>query len=79
MCEGLGLSRMAEGDVVKRAFKRIVTGKSLPGIVVHAIIATLLGTGDLVSETTTCTVNLPLRPPQGLGHLGPATRCQWSR
>ncbi len=50
-----------------RAFKRIVAGfKSLPGIVVRAIIATLLGTGDLVSDLYT-TVNL-----FSLSHLGPA-------
>ena len=58
---------MAEGNVVTRAFKRIVTGfKSLPGIVVRAIVATLLGTGDLVSDLYT-TVNL-----FSLSHLGPA-------
>jgi hypothetical protein len=58
---------MAEGNVVKRAFKRIITGcKSLPGIVVRAIVATLLGTGDLVSDLYT-TVNL-----FSLSHLGPA-------
>ncbi len=50
-----------------RAVKRIVAGyKSLPGIVVRAIIATLLGTGDLVSDLYT-TVNL-----FSLSHLGPA-------
>jgi hypothetical protein len=58
---------MAEGNVVKRAFKRIVAGyKSVPGIVVHAIVATLLGTGDLVSDLYT-TVSL-----FSLTHLGPA-------
>jgi hypothetical protein len=58
---------MAEGNVVTRALKRIVTGyKSLPGIVVRAIVATLLGTGDLVSDVYT-TVNL-----FSLSHLGPA-------
>ena len=58
---------MAEGNVVTRAFKRIVAGyKSLPGIVVRAIVATLLGTGDLVSDLYT-TVNL-----FSLSHLGPA-------
>ena len=58
---------MAEGNVVTRALKRIVTGyKSLPGIVVRAIVATLLGTGDLVSDLYT-TVNL-----FSLSHLGPA-------
>ena len=58
---------MAEGNVVKRTFKRIVAGyKSLPGIVVRAIIATLLGTGDLVSDLYT-TVNL-----FSMSHLGPA-------
>ena len=58
---------MAEGNVVTRAFKRIVAGfKSLPGIVVRAIVATLLGTGDLVSDLYT-TVNL-----YSLSHLGPA-------
>jgi hypothetical protein len=67
LCAGLGLGRMAEGNVVTRAFKRIVTGyKSLPGIVVRAIIATLLGTGDLVSDVYS-TVNL-----FSLSHLGPA-------
>ena len=61
------LGRMAEGNVVTRAFKRIVTGfKSLPGIVVRAIVATLLGTGDLVSDLYT-TVNL-----FSLSHLAPA-------
>ena len=36
---------MAEGNVVTRALKRIVTGyKSVPGIVVRAIVSTLLGT-----------------------------------
>ena len=58
---------MAEGNVVTRALKRIVTGyKSVPGIVVRAIVATLLGTGDLVSDVYT-TVNL-----YSLSHLGPA-------
>jgi hypothetical protein len=53
-----GWARMADGNVVKRAFKRIVAGyKSVPGIVVRAIVATLLGTGDLVSDLYT-TVNL---------------------
>ena len=67
LCEGLGLGRMAEGNFVKRTFKRIVTGyKSLPGIVVRAIVAMLLGTGDLVSDLYT-TVNL-----FSLSHLGPA-------
>ena len=61
------MGRMAEGNVVTRAFKCIVAGfKSLPGIVVRAIIATLLGTGDLVSDLYT-TVNL-----FSLSHLGPA-------
>ncbi len=61
------LGRMAEGNVVRRALKRIVTGfKSLPGIVVRAIVSTLLGTGDLVSDVYT-TVNL-----YSLSHLGPA-------
>ncbi len=60
------LGRMAEGNVT-RALKRIVVGfKSLPGIVVRAIVATLLGTGDLVSDVYT-TVNL-----FSLSHLGPA-------
>ena len=58
---------MAEGNVVTRALKRIVAGyKSLPGIVVRAIVATLLGTGDLVSDLYT-TVTL-----FSLSHLGPA-------
>ena len=58
---------MAEGNVVTRALKRIVVGfKSLPGIVVRAIVATLLGTGDLVSDVYTA-VNL-----FSLSHLGPA-------
>ena len=61
------MGRMAEGNVVTRAFKRIVTGyKSLPGTVVRAIVSTLLGTGDLVSDLYT-TVNL-----FSLSHLGPA-------
>ena len=61
------LGRMTEGNVVTRALKRIVTGfKSLPGIVVRAIVATLLGAGDLVSDVYT-TVNL-----FSLSHLGPA-------
>ena len=61
------MGRMAEGNVVKRAFKRIVAGyKSLPGIVVRAIIATLLGTGDLVSDLYTA-VNL-----YSLNHFAPA-------
>ena len=52
------MGRMAEGKFLKRAFKRIVTGyKSLPGIVVRTIVATLLGTGDLVSDLYT-TVSL---------------------
>ncbi len=64
---GLSLGRTAEGNVVTRTFKRIVTGyKSLPGIVVRAIVATLLGTGDLVSDAYT-TVTL-----FSLSHLGPA-------
>ena len=58
---------MAEGNVVMRALKPIVAGfKSLPGIVVRAIVATLLGTGDLVSDLYT-TVTL-----FSLSHLGPA-------
>ena len=60
LCAGLGLGRMAEGNVrvVTRAFKRVVAGyKSPPSIVVRAIVATLLGTGDLVSDVYT-TVNL---------------------
>jgi hypothetical protein len=58
---------MAEGNVVTRALKRIVAGyKSVPGIVVRAIVATLLGTGDLVSDLYT-TVNL-----FSLSHLDPA-------
>jgi hypothetical protein len=58
---------MADGNVVTHALKRIVVGfKSLPGIVVRAIVATLLGTGDLVSDVYT-TVNL-----FSLSHLGPA-------
>ena len=58
---------MAEGNVVTRALKRIVTGyKSVPGIVMRAIVATLLGTGDLVSDLYT-TVSL-----FSLSHLGPA-------
>jgi hypothetical protein len=71
--EGLGLGRMAQGNFVKRTFKfkRIVTGynlKSLPGrgIVVRAIVAMLLGTGDLVSDFY-ATVKL-----FSLSHLGPA-------
>ena len=61
------LGRTAEGNVVTRALERSVTGfKSLPGIVVRAIVATLLGTGDLVSDLYT-TVNL-----FSLSHLGPA-------
>ena len=65
--ESLGLGRTAEGNVVTRTFKRIVAGyKSLPGIVLRAIVATLLGTGDLVSDVYT-TVNL-----FSLSHLGPA-------
>jgi hypothetical protein len=64
---GLGLGRTAEGNVVTRALKRIVAGyKSLPGIVLRAIVATLLGTGDLVSDLYT-TVTL-----FSLSHLGPA-------
>ena len=59
------MGRTAEGNVVTRTVKRIVTGyKSLPGIVVRAIVATLLG--DLVSDLYT-TVNL-----FSLSHLGPA-------
>ena len=59
---------MAEGNVVRAtSLTHIVTGyKSLPGIVVRAIVATLLGTGDLVSDLYT-TVNL-----FSLSHLGPA-------
>ena len=58
---------MAEGNVVTRALKRIVAGyKSLSGIVLRAIVATLLGTGDLVSDVYT-TVTL-----FSLSHLGPA-------
>jgi hypothetical protein len=61
------LGRMAEGNVVTRALKRIVACyKSVPGIVVRAIVATLLGTGDLVSDVYT-TVNL-----FSLSHLDPA-------
>jgi hypothetical protein len=62
-----GLGRTAEGNVVTRTLNRIVAGyKSLPGIVVRTIVATLLGTGDLVSDLYT-TVNL-----YSLSHLGPA-------
>ena len=50
-----------------RALKRIVAGyKSVPAIVVRAIVSTLLGTGDLVSDLYT-TVTL-----FSLSHLGPA-------
>jgi hypothetical protein len=68
MCRGLGLGRMAEGNFVRAtSLAHIVTGyKSLPGIVVRAIVATLLGTGDLVSDLYT-TVNL-----YTLSHLVPA-------
>ena len=67
MGRSLGLGRIAEGNVAKRTFKRIVAGyKSVPGIVVRAIVATLLGTGDLVSDLYT-TVTL-----YTLSHLGPA-------
>ena len=62
-----GLCRTVESNGVKRAFKRILAGyKSLPAIVVRAIIATLLGTGDLVSDVYT-TVTL-----FSLSHLRPA-------
>ncbi len=48
-------------------FKRRVTGfKSLPGVVVRAIVATLLGTGDLVSDVYTTVTRF------SLSHLGPA-------
>ena len=61
------MSRIAEGNVAKRTFKRIVAGyKSVPGIVVRAIVATLLGTGDLVSDLYTTVTLFSLR------HLGPA-------
>ena len=82
---------MAEGNVVTRAFKRIVTGcKSLPGIVVRAIVATLLGTGDLVSDLyTTVNLFLPESPRPGVrdgrddlrehGSAGPGHLCAASR
>ncbi len=58
---------MAEGNVVTRASKRIVAGfKSVPGIVVRAIVSTLLGTGDLVSDVYTAVTLF------SLSHLGPA-------
>ena len=58
---------MADGNVVTRAFERIVAGyTSLSGIVLRAIVATLLGTGDLVSDLYT-TVTL-----FSLSHLAPA-------
>jgi hypothetical protein len=58
---------MAEGNVLTRTYERIVVGfKSLPGIVVRAIVATLLGTGDLVSDVYTTVALFSLR------HLGPA-------
>jgi hypothetical protein len=58
---------MAEGNVVTRTLKRIVAGyKSVPGIVVRAIVATLLGTGDLVSDLYTTVILF------SLSHLGPA-------
>ncbi len=61
------MGRMAEGNVVTSALKRIVTGyTSLAGIVVRTIFVTLLCTGDLVSDLYT-TVNL-----YSLSHLGPA-------
>jgi ABC-type dipeptide/oligopeptide/nickel transport system permease subunit len=57
----------AEGGVVNRAFMHIAAGyKSVPGLVVRAIIATLLGTGDLASDVYS-TVTL-----FSLGHAGPA-------
>ena len=57
----------AEGGVVKHAFTHLIGGyKSVPGLVVRAIIATLLGTGDLASDVYS-TVNL-----FELGHVGPA-------
>ncbi len=58
---------MADGNIVTRALERIVAGyTSMSGIVVRAIVATLLGTGDLVSDVYT-TVTL-----FSLSHLGPA-------
>ena len=57
----------AEGGVVKHAFTHLIGGyKSVPGLVVRAIIATLLGTGDLASDVYS-TVGL-----FELGHVGPA-------
>ena len=59
---------MAGGNVVTRALKRIGTGyKSLPGIVVRAIVAMMLGTGDLVSDLyTTVNLFLPESPRPGV-------------
>ncbi len=55
---------MAEGNVVTRALKRIVAGyKSVPGIVVRAIVATLLGTGNLVSDLYTTVTLFSLSQP----------------
>jgi hypothetical protein len=58
---------MAEGNAVSRAIKRLVSRyKSLPAVVLRAIVANLLSTGDLASDLYTI-VSLFV-----LGHDGPA-------
>jgi hypothetical protein len=61
------LGRMAEGNAVSRSIKWIIARyKSLPAIVLRAIVANLLSTGDLVSDLYT------IESLVALGHDGPA-------
>jgi hypothetical protein len=58
---------MAEGNAVSRAIKWLISRyKSLPAIVVRAILANLLSTGDLASDIYT------IESLFALGHDGPA-------
>jgi hypothetical protein len=58
---------MAESNAVSRAIKLIIARyKSLPAIVLRAIVANLLSTGDLASDLYT------IESLFALGHDGPA-------
>jgi hypothetical protein len=59
---------MAEGNAVSRAIKWLIARyKSLPAIVIRALVANLLSSGDLASDLYTV-VSL-----FALGHNGPAS------
>jgi hypothetical protein len=63
-----GETRMAQGNAVSRAIKWIMARcKSLPAVVLRAIVANLLSTGDLASDLYT------IESLFALGHDGPAS------